>query len=207
MIDFLGAGRESLARHVQLPVVPEVVDTDFESLAGEGVAKGGGHDIGAFGDEVERGAEPEPPVHLGDLKAAIETSLAVDVVGQDEGELFAVRPAGPAIGGRTRRLIDVPDAAQPTAQSFGSKASNREPDLPGYRGLENVIRTRHQHGQPDSILALRASRSAFLPFDERIVVRTSDGTTRLRISMFGITQWPPMTPGKYLTGGRYLISS
>ncbi len=30
---------------------------------------------------------------------------------------------------------------------------------------------------------------------------------RLRIAMFCMTQWPPMTPGKYLTGGKKLISS
>ena len=54
---------------------------------------------------------------------------------------------------------------------------------------------------------LPSSRSIFNRLDASIASRIVERPTRLRILMLGITQWPPMTPGKYLTGGKNLIPS
>src|SRR6266480_385648 len=56
-------------------------------------------------------------------------------------------------------------------------------------------------------LILLASRAVLFLLDHLIACRNSECPSRLRISMFGMTQWPPMIPGKYFTGGKNVISS
>src|SRR6266480_6465310 len=53
---------------------------------------------------------------------------------------------------------------------------------------------------------LLASRAVLFLLDHLIACSNSECSSRLRISMLGMTQWPPMIPGKYFTGGRNVIS-
>src|SRR5436190_18495764 len=62
-------------------------------------------------------------------------------------------------------------------------------------------------GAPSLSLILPASRAVLFLLDHLIACRNSECPSRLRISMFGMTQWPPMIPGKYFTGGKNVISS
>ena len=55
-------------------------------------------------------------------------------------------------------------------------------------------------------LILLASRAVLFLLDHLIACRNSECPSRLRISMLGMTQCPPITPGKYFTGGKNLIS-
>src|SRR5260370_24986800 len=45
-------------------------------------------------------------------------------------------------------------------------------------------------------VALPASLSSFRLFETLMASRMTEGEKLFRISMFGMTQWPPMTPGK-----------
>ena len=201
-VDGAGVRGKALARHVQRAVMMEVVHADFEAVAGQQVTDPRRQDVRAFRHEVERRLNPVSPVGFGEVKAPVQAARAIDVVGDDEGELLAVRPARPSVRDSAGGFVDVPAVGQSPAHSARQTAPKRQTGLPWDRRLERIVRARQQAAHHRSVLPARASRSAFVLFDDWIAVRISDGATRLRISMFGITQWPPMTPGKYLTGGR-----
>src|SRR5436190_6627374 len=57
------------------------------------------------------------------------------------------------------------------------------------------------------LLAFRAVRAVLFLLDHLIACSNSECPSRLRISMLGMTQCPPITPGKYFTGGKNFISS
>ena len=66
---------------------------------------------------------------------------------------------------------------------------------------------RHIFSMSCAITLPWASRSIFMRLDVRIASRITDSSNLRKISMFGMTQWPPMTPGKYFTEGKNFISS
>ena len=110
----VGAGVEEMA------VVVEIVDADFETVFGQPGAEFVGYAIGAFGDEVENGRKAEAQFELGQGAAFGEALWTFDVVGEDEGELFAVGPAGPAGGRAGGGFVDGPggfiQAARPAGE-------------------------------------------------------------------------------------------
>ena len=82
-----------------MAVVVEIVDADFETVFGQPGAEFVGYAIGTFGDEVECGSKAEAEFEFGQSLAFGEALWSLDIVGEDEGELFAVGPAGGRAGG------------------------------------------------------------------------------------------------------------
>jgi hypothetical protein len=73
----------------------------------------------------------------------------------------------------------------------------------------DFVNTRPWNAQPCNPQAkLRLeSRSTFLLLEALIASRISEPCNRFKSSILGMTQWPPITPGKYLIGGKKPISS
>ena len=99
MVDSLGVSLERFPGAIQLSIVVEVVDTDFEAMCVQEGAQRGPDLIFTFRNEVERRPETQPDFHLGQAVASIQAPRAFDVMGEHEREPFFIRPAGPRLGG------------------------------------------------------------------------------------------------------------
>jgi len=129
------------------PILVEVVDADFEAVVQEASAERQGESVGALGDEIERGPEPEGHFEFGELFDAGEAERAFDVVGEDEGEWFAVGPPGPAAGCATGGFEDGPRVAAPFPYASGPEATDGDAETPGEPRFGRVVEAVGEQGE------------------------------------------------------------
>ncbi|SPE59343.1 hypothetical protein SBV1_3130016 [Verrucomicrobia bacterium] len=145
-VDAGGFFAEAVAALVELAVVAQVVDADFEAVARELGAQFRRNDVLAFRNEVEGGAEAEAFFQLHELAASGEAHGAFDVVRDDEREAFAAGPARPVGRGRLRPGQDRPDVFDTAALSGGEPTANGEAERPRQERLNLVVEFVAQHG-------------------------------------------------------------
>jgi hypothetical protein len=124
-VDFVRTFMELPARSVELSVMMEVVNTDFEAATDQFSPQSGWNRILSFGNEVEGGSEAEGFFEIGQFKATVEAAGAFDVVGEDDGEFFAIRPSWPILWGDLAAWLYRPDRT-----GTGEKVVRKAP--PGY---------------------------------------------------------------------------
>jgi hypothetical protein len=123
----------------------KIVDSDLESPIGQPGAKRSRDLIIAFRDEVKRRAEPQAQLDLGELLNPIESTLAFDIVGEDEGKLLPLRPARPACGWAAGRLIARPDRSARFEDVTREGALGRKPYPARDERLAVIIKPPEQH--------------------------------------------------------------
>jgi len=108
MIDALGVASKGLPGLIQLSVVAEVMNSDFESARPKLNPVLCGDPILSLWDEVKGGPKAEGLFDGGDGHAIPEALGAFDVMGQNDGELLSAGPSAPVDGCSPRRLVDGP---------------------------------------------------------------------------------------------------
>ncbi|MCZ7636134.1 MAG: hypothetical protein M5U12_08915 [Verrucomicrobia bacterium] len=139
-------GLESFPGGEEPTVVAQVVDANFEAVVSEPGAKGAGHGVGAFGDEVETGTETEFQFQLGQGLDLGEAFGTFDVVGEYQGELFAVGPTRPAVRLAPGGFEDGPDVAAAAQDPLRVPPPQGHAQLPGEEGLGGVVEAGAEHG-------------------------------------------------------------
>ena len=131
----------------QLAIVVEVVNADLEAVLHEPCAKGRGDGVVAFGDEVKAGAEAELHLQFCQFPDLCHALWSLNIVREDEGELFAVGPARP-VG---RRFLgagqDGPLVQDAIAFSQRKPAAEGHPGGGRQQRLEVVIEAVAKHGR------------------------------------------------------------
>ena len=141
-IDLLRVLLERCPRPVQSPVVMKVVDAHLETSLREECAELFRGCILAFRHEIERRAETQARLYLGQPMASVQSGRAFDVVRQDERELLAVGPSRPPFRAPSRCLVDGPGVSEPRPQSPGVQAANRAANPQRDRTLQPEIDAR-----------------------------------------------------------------
>src|SRR5438552_18458929 len=141
-IDLLRVLLERCTRPVQSPVVMKVVDAYFETSLREECAELFRGCILAFRHEIERRAETQARLYLGQPMASVQSGRAFDVVRQDERELLAVGPSRPPFRAASRCLVNGPGVSEPRPQSPGVQAANRAANPQRDRTLQPEIDAR-----------------------------------------------------------------
>jgi hypothetical protein len=95
-IDPRSAALKFLLATEEMTIVLQIMNLDFESVLKEPMAKLRGYFAIAHEDEVETDAAPEAYFDFGKLPRFLPASFAFDIMDQDEGKLFSVRPAKPS---------------------------------------------------------------------------------------------------------------
>ena len=123
----------------------QIVDADFEAIGFEFVDEVARDSVIAFGDEIERGAEPELHFEFHQFAAFGEAIGSFDIVRYDESELFAIGPAGPACGWLFRARQDRPGAQDLLAFPYGEPAADGHAQRSRKEGLEAVVEAVSEH--------------------------------------------------------------
>ena len=131
----------------ELAVVVEVVNADLEAMVSEPGAKGRGDGVVAFGNEVKAGAEAEFHLQFCQFPDLCQARWSLNIVREDEGELFAVGPTRP-IG---RRFLgtgrDGPFVQGLLAYSDRKPAADGHPGRGRKQRLELVIEAVAKHSK------------------------------------------------------------
>src|SRR5664280_892978 len=99
------------------------------------------HNVGTLGDEVEGGAEPQLHLELRELAALLQSLGSLDIVGQHEGELLALRPAGPTLGRTGGRFVDRPDVSAGLLLPTAKEPADGHAHAPRDKRLELIVDT------------------------------------------------------------------
>ena len=102
---------EGLSRRIQLSIMTKVMDTYFETTLREPGSQFTRHAIFTFRHEIERRAKTKFHLHFRKGFHAIETSLTLNVVCQNESKLPSLGPTRPTLGFRAGALVDGPYGA------------------------------------------------------------------------------------------------
>jgi len=108
MIDSLGVASKGLPGPIQLSVVAEVMNSDFESARPKLSPVLCGDPILSLRDKVKGGPKAEGLFDGGEGHAIPEALGAFDVMGQNDGELLSAGPSTPVYRCSPRRFIDGP---------------------------------------------------------------------------------------------------
>jgi len=81
------------------------------------------------------------------LAALLQSLGSLDIVGQHERELLALRPAGPALGRTGGRFVDRPDVSAGLALPTAKEPADGHAHAPRDKGLQDVIDAAAEHGQ------------------------------------------------------------
>jgi hypothetical protein len=117
----------------------EVVDTDFKAATCKFSAKRGWNGILSFGNEVEGGSEAEGFFQGGELKAIVEPATAFDIMSEDNGEFFAVRPTGPISRRDLAAGSDGPNGSGAGEEMVGKAPPGSHPYFMRKVGLEMIV--------------------------------------------------------------------
>ena len=139
MIDPPRLGGKASSRLIEFAVVVEIVNADLEASIEEPLAERRGHHVVAFRNEVEGGTETVSHFHFGQCAHLVHSDLALDVVGQDEGEAFAIRPSRPVVGGVTGGFIDRPYVGVAFANACCPEAPQGPADRLGHEWFHLIV--------------------------------------------------------------------
>ena len=80
----------------KMPIVPEIVNSDFKPIGGEFPPQFRGHPVRSFGNKIEGTPETERLLSPHQFRAFPQAGRSFDIVGQHQTEFFTVRPPGPS---------------------------------------------------------------------------------------------------------------
>ena len=133
-VDPAGLALEGLPGFEHVPVVGEAVEPHLEALIPHLLQKVHGDRV-LLGNEVERRAEAQVLLHLHERTAVGHAPGPLHVVGEDQGELLAIRPALPArrrVGGP---WIDGPDVGYTLQLPSGIRPPQSQLNPAGNQGF------------------------------------------------------------------------
>src|SRR5204862_3589100 len=114
----------------------KVVDAHFETPLREECAELFRGCILAFRHEIERRAETQARLYLGQPMASVQSGRAFDVVRQDERELLAVGPSRPPFRAPSRCLVNGPGVSEPRPQAPDGQGADRTTEPQRERALK-----------------------------------------------------------------------
>src|SRR5690606_7133430 len=119
--------------------VMKILYANLEAVAGEPVAQFRRDGIFSFRDEIERGAEAELHLKLGERANSLYAPLALHIVGENKRELLSVRPPRPA-GGRCPGFgINRPDRTGAAQHPGGMPLAKSDADALRKKRLGAII--------------------------------------------------------------------
>jgi len=142
MVDAFGASGKGFLRGKEFSVVFEAVDADLKAAAFEVFDEVQGDFAVAFRNEVEAGAEAQAFFEGGEFFDISIAFYGVHVVDKDQGELFAVGPAGPAFGFLGGGRVDGPDCGagfKPPGHDPSAQGKLQGPGDEGPQGVEDGV--------------------------------------------------------------------
>src|SRR5947209_1493458 len=102
-VDYTRMAAELAPRPLEkLSVVEQVMHPYFEAFANQVIAELGRNVIAALGNEIEGRLEPETDFEFHQLPGLEQPCGALDIVGENQRELFGLGPPGPAFWGMLR---------------------------------------------------------------------------------------------------------
>jgi hypothetical protein len=138
-VNLLGVLPECRTRPVEFAIVMEVVNAHLEPEVRDQMSEVRRDGVGAFGDEVEGGVEAEALFEFHQGLYASQTFGAFDVMGEDDGKLFAIGPTGPAGRRLLGALFDGPKVTTFFQKSLRRPTPHGDAQDPREDGLELVV--------------------------------------------------------------------
>ncbi len=125
---------------------PGSTDADFEALGLEPSPQIGWNDVGSFGNEIVAGAKSVGVLLFGKAAAAVKSVGSLDIVGENERESLALRPAGPVRGRGGGIGFDRPNVTAGRRLRSATQPAHRHAQAPREVRFEMVIEASAKHG-------------------------------------------------------------
>src|SRR5580658_9450297 len=119
--------------------MPQIMDTHLKALSRQLIAQLLRDAVFAFRHEIKRRTKAPLRIHLHQLAATFQPSLVLDIMSQDEGKFFPVRPAGPAWRRTLRTWHNRPNRADLCALASGKPTADGAPNIKRHQGFDAEI--------------------------------------------------------------------
>jgi hypothetical protein len=130
---------ELLLRAVELPVVPQSMNTDLETFPVHEIQQRTLDLVRTLGDEIEGRVESVLLCEFNQPGNAAQALRAFHVMGQDQRELLAVGPAGPTWGHSGSGRLDRPDGGKCPSSPLGAPLAECYAQAPRQDRLQEIV--------------------------------------------------------------------